>query len=608
MRSVSIYAGMATAALGGFGYAAAAHADDLNTLSKQCGVATDTLQKFSATSELVDVSTEAMAKGQSKIVKAMTSNADVFDKYGIAVKNSDGSMRDSEDVFLEFMDAMGNITNKTERAAAMQEVFGAKAYQALMPLAGNVKVLQEYGKKFEELGLILDQDTLDGMNKVKDQIDYLKAVGSLAFYKIGTAIANAVGPALDNLDEKIANIAEWISNLNPRIIQVAMAIGGITTIAAPLLIIIGHIATGLGAISTLLSKLRLAALMGSLGKLGPMITTMLGPVGMAIVAIGGLIAILAALQEKGVDVENAIGDFVTGLAEKISAIAAVAPDIIQGFITAIVNNLPTLINSAVSIMNALIHGIVTNLPILIQAGLKLVMALINGLIQAIPVIIVAMPKIIKAIVTGLINMRGQILAAGRQLIIVLLRGIVYMIPRVKTAVINFARKIPTWIKNGISKLASIGGQIVQGLWQGIGNKVAWLKSKISGFVGNVKSWLKKFFKIGSPSKLMADEIGRWIPEGIAVGIEDNMRNLERAMGGIVNMATPDLSVGSSAQSEGINYMMMADVMQRAFKNVTVEANSYLDGKKVSQAIAGDMNNSINTLQARQARRLGVVGV
>lgn len=94
--------------------------------------------------------------------------------------------------------------------------------------------------------------------------------------------------------------------------------------------------------------------------------------------------------------------------------------------------------------------------------------------------------------------------------------------KVLTAIVNGLKKIP-------SKVLSIGGDVVKGLWNGISNKVAWLKSKISGFVGNVKNWLKKFFKIGSPSKLMADEIGRWIPEGIAVGITANAKSALKAM-------------------------------------------------------------------------------
>lgn len=80
-----------------------------------------------------------------------------------------------------------------------------------------------------------------------------------------------------------------------------------------------------------------------------------------------------------------------------------------------------------------------------------------------------------------------------------------------------------------SQITSIGGDIVSGLWNGISNKVDWLKGKISGFVGDVTSWLKNFFGINSPSKVMADEVGRWLPEGLAVGITDNAKSAINAM-------------------------------------------------------------------------------
>ncbi len=80
------------------------------------------------------------------------------------------------------------------------------------------------------------------------------------------------------------------------------------------------------------------------------------------------------------------------------------------------------------------------------------------------------------------------------------------------SVVNKINELP-------GKIVSIGSDLVSGLWNGINNKVQWLKNKISGFVGNVKDWLKKFFGINSPSRLIRDEIGQWIPPGLAAGIE-----------------------------------------------------------------------------------------
>lgn len=85
------------------------------------------------------------------------------------------------------------------------------------------------------------------------------------------------------------------------------------------------------------------------------------------------------------------------------------------------------------------------------------------------------------------------------------------------------------VKEIPDKIKSVGSDIVSGLWNGITDKVQWLKDKISGFVGDVTEFLKDKFKIGSPSKLMANEVGKWLPEGIAVGISDNAKSVLGAM-------------------------------------------------------------------------------
>lgn len=131
---------------------------------------------------------------------------------------------------------------------------------------------------------------------------------------------------------------------------------------------------------------------------------------------------------------------------------------------------------------------------------------------------------------------------------------------VKTACSNAVSTIGNVFSELPSKLLSIGKDVVSGLWNGINDKVNWLKGKIKGFVGDVTSWLKKFFGIHSPSKLMADEVGKWLPEGIAVGIDKNaksvlssMKNLATNTLGVTrdSLTQPSSVTGSSAVSSGV---------------------------------------------------------
>lgn len=78
------------------------------------------------------------------------------------------------------------------------------------------------------------------------------------------------------------------------------------------------------------------------------------------------------------------------------------------------------------------------------------------------------------------------------------------------SLINKVKEIP-------EKIKSIGSDIVKGLWNGISDMAGWIKEKITGFGETVLGSLKDFFGIHSPSKLMEEEIGKWLPAGIAVG-------------------------------------------------------------------------------------------
>lgn len=134
-------------------------------------------------------------------------------------------------------------------------------------------------------------------------------------------------------------------------------------------------------------------------------------------------------------------------------------------------------------------------------------------------------------------------------------GIKMRIEAIKAAV-NLIAGLIGKLKELPGKIKSIGGDVAKGLWEGINNKVAWLKGKIKAFVGNVKDWLKKFFKIGSPSRLMRDEIGQWLPMGIAEGIQDTaniaikgMRQLKEDIMGeadLTGIAMPQIGAGYSA--------------------------------------------------------------
>lgn len=90
-------------------------------------------------------------------------------------------------------------------------------------------------------------------------------------------------------------------------------------------------------------------------------------------------------------------------------------------------------------------------------------------------------------------------------------------------IVNTVRQIP-------GQMISIGADIVNGIRSGIsgawGALTGWLGSMARGLIDGVKSALG----IGSPSRLFADRIGKWIPAGITLGVEKAMPKAKAFMG------------------------------------------------------------------------------
>jgi phage-related minor tail protein len=294
MAPVSAAAAGVVAGLGAISYKAGVAADDLNTLSKVSGIGTGELQKYGYAADLVDVSVEAIAKSSKKLGKnafeaanGSKSQAEAFDALGVSVTDSNGELRDSDDIFQDTITALGKMTNETERDALAQKLMGKSASE-LNPLIEDggetYKMVSDTLKKYN-LDYI-DQETLDKANAFNDSIDTMKLLGSVAFAQVGSQLASVLAPALEKVVNLFGRFAEWLGNLNPKVLAVIGVVATVVAGIAPVLLILGKIAFAISSITGLMSTLGL-----SFGAIA-------GPVGIAIAVIAALIAIGVLLYKN----------------------------------------------------------------------------------------------------------------------------------------------------------------------------------------------------------------------------------------------------------------------------------------------------------------------
>lgn len=100
--------------------------------------------------------------------------------------------------------------------------------------------------------------------------------------------------------------------------------------------------------------------------------------------------------------------------------------------------------------------------------------------------------------------------------------------------IKTVRGLPGRISGALGNLGRLlyrrGQDVVTGLWRGISSMGGWLRSTLMGWARNlIPGPIARALGIGSPSKVMAKEVGRWIPAGVAKGIEQRQGLVSDAM-------------------------------------------------------------------------------
>lgn len=115
-------------------------------------------------------------------------------------------------------------------------------------------------------------------------------------------------------------------------------------------------------------------------------------------------------------------------------------------------------------------------------------------------------------------------------------------------VFNAARNVGSWLYSALRNLPSmmwsIGYNAVIGIWRGMQSLAGWLWNAAYNFASSIWRGMMSALGIHSPSKVMADRVGRWIPLGIAAGIDSTASAVHDAAGRIADgLASTTMSVG-----------------------------------------------------------------
>lgn len=454
------------------------------------------------------------------------------------------SAEDAENTFTELYSIMGDEGAATEAAQQL-----AKMSKDEADLAANTRILTgvmaEYGSSIPTESLAEGMAASAAMSSVQGTLadalewqgvnldDYNAKLATLATEEeraayIQSTLTDLYGESADAYRE---NNAEVIAAQKAQA-ELNNAMNELGAIAEPIMTTLKTLAADLLTTLSPFVKMMGEGLAGALA----------GTEGAAESLAAGLSGLLETALQKIVDIapfviETALAiipQLLSSLLGKLPDILATLLQMVGQIATALGKMLPSLIPVAVQAVVGLAETLVDNIDYIIDAAIELVLGLADGIIMALPDLIAKVPVIINKLVTAIVSNLPKILAMGIELVVKLGMGLVAAIPQLVAAIPQLIAAVVGGLVKGISKIKDTGGDIVRGLWNGIKDMGSWISDKLKGFGESVLGSIKSFFGIHSPSKVMADEVGKNLALGIGKGFEDNIAGVNKQITGAMN--------------------------------------------------------------------------
>lgn len=371
---------------------------------------------------------------------------------------------------------------------------------------------------YAEAGAQYQQTNADVIAYRQSQSDLTAAMSSLgqAFMPIVTGLTNVATMLLSGVQPAV----QWFVTNLPII---APILAGIATTIGLLAVVLNA-----STIATTAQTVATNAAAAAQGLLNMVMNA--NPIALIVTLIAGLVVAIIGLWNNS----EAFRNFVTGAFQQIQQVAQVVIDAIVNFFTVTVPN-------AIGVVIGFFQNLWSSIVSVFNGALSTVSGFVSSVVSFFTV---SVPNAVSNMLSAAGRIPGQIASfLGSAL-----SSAASFVGSFASSAIQAASQFVSNIVSGLSGLAgrvmSVGSDIVHGIWSGISGAAGWLMNQISGFANNIVSGIKGFFGIASPSKVMRDEVGKYLAEGVAVGWDKNdpMASIERDL----NVGVSRLSVQAQA--------------------------------------------------------------
>lgn len=237
---------------------------------------------------------------------------------------------------------------------------------------------------------------------------------------------------------------------------------------------------------------------------------------------------------------NAVKNVISTVWNSIKNVVSTVLNSIKNVITTAWNAVKTIISNVMKLISSVLkgdwEGVKSAISNILNAIKSVIKSIWDGIKNTIKSVLDGIKSVVSSVWNGIKSVISSALNSVKTIVSSVWNGIKGTISGVatglKTTVTtgfkDIKNKVTGAFKDLPGKLKDIGKNLVEGLWKGISNAKDWVLDKIKGFGKGILNGLKSFFGIQSPSTVMRDEVGRYLAEGVAVGIDEKASVAEEA--------------------------------------------------------------------------------
>ena len=190
--------------------------DNIGKTADKIGLSTDALQELRFAAEIAGVEVSVFDKAMQRSGTSMSEARDglktyaiAFDKLGVELFTQDGQIRNLEDVFLDFAEALSKVEDVTERNGIAFKVFGARGLAMVNMLRDGSAGLANMRQEAHRLGIVIRQESVRAAEELNDKL-------TIVTHQLKTGFSEAlisVAPLLIEFAEKTVALARGLQQI-----------------------------------------------------------------------------------------------------------------------------------------------------------------------------------------------------------------------------------------------------------------------------------------------------------------------------------------------------------------------------------------------------------